>query len=108
MLILGFLAPVLTAALIHLLYIRYNYKIVMVLLLIFFASVTIYFSISTTGPEGPFYRLYNSIVFFVLFFWELSLYIQQNVKKIVEIIYLAILLVITCLFFFSEGVCNPF
>lgn len=105
MLLLAILSPIISAFLLHLMIFNCKKRILKLLFLLFFSFITIYFSITTLGPEGPFYRLFVSIIVATLFVYELINTIQLKEKMKLNIFYLIFLLIVFCLLFFSDGVC---
>jgi hypothetical protein len=104
-LILGLLSPIIAAILAY--SVIRDFKFTKLLALLFFGIITLYLSITTFGPEGPFYRLYVCVVASILFLIEIITLIFNPSKRKdkAKLFYLFSLLVIILLLFFSNGVC---
>ncbi len=104
LLLFGILSPIISALFFHSLI--YNYRFIKLITFLFFGITTLYLVITTTGHEGPIYRLYVCIITFLLFVFEIVTLCSNKEKIGMKLIYLVFLLVTVLLLFFSNGVCN--
>ena len=102
-LILGLLSPIIAAILSYSLIRNFDFTKLSVFL--FLVITTLYFSITTLGPEGPFYRIYVCIITTILFIIEVVTLNSSKEKMKMKLLYILLLLVIILLLFFSNGVC---
>ena len=104
-LIIGLLSPIIAATLVNSVIRHFNFT--KLLAFLFFGIITLYLTITTFGPEGPFYRLYVCVIASILFLIEIVTLISNsnNRKDKSILLYLFSLLVIISLLFFSNGVC---
>ena len=101
-LLLGLLSPLIAAFFCFSIIRKYDFKKFLVFLL--FGIVTLYFSITIPGPEGPFYRIYVCIITIILLLIEVATLSSVKGKIKMKLIYFLSLLCIIILLFFSEGV----
>jgi heme O synthase-like polyprenyltransferase len=100
-LLLGFLSPLFAALLCYSIIRNCNFK--KLIFFLFFVIVTFYFSITTLGPEGPFYRIYVCIITIILLLMEVIALNSDKGKIKMKLLYFISLLCIIILLFFSEG-----
>ena len=103
-LILVLLSPLITAVLFY--SVIRNFNITKLLAFLFFGITTLFFSITTLGPDGPFYRIYVCIITSILFIVEVVALNSSEGKMKMKLLYFIPLLVIILLLFFSNGVCS--
>jgi hypothetical protein len=103
-LILGLLSPIIAAILCYSGIRNFNFTKLFAFLL--FGITTLYFSITTLGPEGPFYRIYVCLITTILFIIEVVALNSNKEKMRMKLLYSFSLLVIIFLLFFSDGVCS--
>ena len=103
-LILGLLSPIISAILCY--SVIRNFNFTKLIAFLFFGITTLYLSITTLGPEGPFYRIYVCIITTILFIIEFVALNSNKEKMRMKLLYIFSLLVIIFLLFFSNGVCS--
>ena len=103
-LILVLLSPLITAVLCY--SVIRNFNFTKLLAFLFFGITTLYFSITTLGSDGPFYRIYVCIITSILFIIEVVALNSSEEKMKMKLLYFISLLVIILLLFFSNGVCS--